>query len=133
MSNTTFKFTTPADGFSRRVSFTSTPAWAELAGKLESLFGIRKESIGISYVDTDGDEIVISSDGELQEYLKSNADEQARTDAVEAMRFTVRELGKAPHLPKTATTMADGSAPSNIFHNALVVCARTPGTVSTTG
>ena len=110
MSNPTFKFTSSNDGFARRVSFPSMPAWAELAGKLESLYGIPKGNVGISYRDTDGDEVVISSDEELQAYVKSNADENTR-DAVEAMRFAVRNLNifdAVEHVPLPTGSLVEG-------------------------
>ena len=91
MSNTLFKITNPLDGSARRLAFASTPSWAELSGKLESLYSIPKEDVCVSYTDADGDTIVLSSDSELKEYYEAFAPEQT-DDSVRAIRFAVRNL-----------------------------------------
>ena len=95
MSNTVFKIANPVDGFARRFAFASAPTWAELAGKLESTYGIRKDDVCVSYVDSDGDEIVLSSDAELKEYFEEYApggNVGQGDDSVRATRFTVMSL-----------------------------------------
>ncbi|KAI0803317.1 hypothetical protein BC629DRAFT_1493489 [Irpex lacteus] len=95
MSQTLFKFSKPPDGLTRRVMFMSQPAWPELSSKLESLYGIPKDNIGVSYVDSDGDEVTLSSDEELKDFYKLNTPLQGfgqRGEAMKAIRFTVRDL-----------------------------------------
>ncbi|KAF9535680.1 hypothetical protein CPB83DRAFT_842142 [Crepidotus variabilis] len=55
----------------RRVSFQDQPTWAELAGRLQALYNLPLDTIGVSYVDTDNDEITVSSNEELQDYYSS--------------------------------------------------------------
>ena len=69
MSPTYFKFTTP-EGVNRRVTFSEQPAWSLLASKLHALYGISVDNVGVSYVDSDNDEITVSSDDELQDFYK---------------------------------------------------------------
>ncbi|KAF9502375.1 hypothetical protein BDN71DRAFT_1437965 [Pleurotus eryngii] len=73
---TTFKLT-KRDGFTRRITFPSWPDWQTLAQKIESLYNIPFDNIGVSYVDNDGDEVTLSSQEELEDY-----------------RFTTYEPGK---------------------------------------
>ncbi|KAI0706136.1 hypothetical protein BC835DRAFT_1498818 [Cytidiella melzeri] len=98
MSRTLFKFSNPPDGLTRRVMFMERPAWPELSAKLESLYGIPKDNIGVSYVDPDGDEVTLSSDEELRDFYKFNSTPLSafeRVDAMKAIRFIVRNLEAA--------------------------------------
>ena len=95
MSQTLFKFSKPPDGLTRRVMFTHQPTWPELSSKLESLYDIPRDNIGVSYVDSDGDEVTLSSDEELKDFYKFSDPIQGfgqRGDASKAIRFTVRDL-----------------------------------------
>lgn len=95
MSAALFKFTKPPDGLTRRVMFYSTPTWDELASKIESLYEVPKDKVGVSYIDTDGDEVTLSSEEELQDYYRFNTPVKGfgpSGDAMKAIRFTVREL-----------------------------------------
>ena len=90
MSNTFFKITNPLDGSVRRLTFDSTPSWAELSGKLEDIYSIPKDNVCVSYTDTDGDTVVLSSDTELKEYFEAFV--SGPTDS--SIRFTVRSLSR---------------------------------------
>ncbi|KAI0080353.1 hypothetical protein K474DRAFT_1658076 [Panus rudis PR-1116 ss-1] len=102
-----FKFTKPPDGLTRRVLFYSRPSWSELSAKIESLFGIPKEKVGVSYVDSDGDEVTLSSEEELQDYYRLNPNVSANSDPPRPNKFTVfdltapREVDPAKSLPRT--------------------------------
>ncbi|KDQ63263.1 hypothetical protein JAAARDRAFT_103966, partial [Jaapia argillacea MUCL 33604] len=39
--------------------------------KIETLFGISAQQIGVSYVDNDGDEVTLSTDEELRDYYST--------------------------------------------------------------
>ncbi|KAH7916411.1 hypothetical protein BJ138DRAFT_1211851 [Hygrophoropsis aurantiaca] len=65
----TFKLSKPG-GLTRRVAFPGRPGWTELAARIGSLYEIENNNIGVSYIDGDGDEVTLSSDEELQEYLR---------------------------------------------------------------
>lgn len=98
MSNTLFKFTKLPDAVTRRVLFTSRPSWDELAAKIESLYDIPKYDVGVAYLDTDGDEVTLSTNDELQDFYEFNASPRADPsggDAMKAIRFTVRDLSAA--------------------------------------
>ena len=69
MPPTYFKFTTP-EGINRRLTFSEPPDWPLLASKLNALYGIPLNQVGVSYVDNDNDEITVSSDEELQDFYK---------------------------------------------------------------
>ncbi|CAL1695155.1 unnamed protein product [Somion occarium] len=53
MSRTLFKFTKPPDGLTRRVMFYSRPPWSELAAKIEELYAVPSDKVGVSYVDNE--------------------------------------------------------------------------------
>ncbi|THH02553.1 hypothetical protein EW026_g272 [Hermanssonia centrifuga] len=100
MSRTLFKFSMPPDGATRRVMFQTTPSWNELAAKIESLYDIPVRTLAVAYIDSDGDEVTLSSEEELQDYYKFNAPSTppgalAGNDALKAIRFTVRNLSAA--------------------------------------
>ncbi|KAF9567006.1 hypothetical protein CPC08DRAFT_681834 [Agrocybe pediades] len=78
------------NGQIRLVIFPETPTWGELAHKLEALYGIAADNVGISYIDNDNDEITASSDGELQDYF------QTTHQAGQPVKFKVLDLS-APH------------------------------------
>jgi hypothetical protein len=55
-------------GFTRRVAFEQSPSWNELAAKIGALYDIPTQSVAVSYVDSDGDQVTLSSQEELQDY-----------------------------------------------------------------
>ena len=55
----------------RRVSFPSQPTWSQIAARIETHFHIPLHRAAVKYKDSDGDEILISTDEELQEYYDS--------------------------------------------------------------
>jgi len=65
-----FKFS--KDGITRRVAFTQSPSWVEIAAKLESLYSIPVEHVAVSYTDADGDEVTLSSQEELEDYYRAD-------------------------------------------------------------
>ena len=85
MAPTHFKFTT-SEGVNRRLSFSEPPAWSLLASKLNVLYGISLDNVGVSYVDNDDDEITLSSDEELQDFYKMSH------QAGQVIKFAVVDL-----------------------------------------
>lgn len=61
-----------SDGHTRRVTFENLPTWPELASKLNTLYGIPVDKVGVSYVDSDNDEITASSNQELQDFYQTS-------------------------------------------------------------
>ena len=51
-----------------QVTFAEVPTWFSLTSRIESLYRIPIQDIGISYIDTDGGEIMLSMHEELQGY-----------------------------------------------------------------
>ncbi|KAI0801070.1 hypothetical protein C8Q74DRAFT_1444810 [Fomes fomentarius] len=105
-----FKFSKPPDGLVRRINFPDKPSWAALAAKIESLYDIPTESIGVSYIDIDGDEVTLSSEEELRDYYQSAA-MQGNDGEVALVKFNVRDLDAfrndkpLPETPRTASAM----------------------------
>ena len=95
-----FKFS--KDGITRRVAFTQLPSWLEIAAKLESLYGIPVEHIAVAYTDIDGDEVTLSSQGELEDYYRADSDTLLRRLAVVDLSV-IRAFEDKP-LPDTPST-----------------------------
>jgi Wiskott-Aldrich syndrome protein len=85
-SVSSFKFT--KDGITRRVAFSANVTWSDIALKLTSLYNLPLEFIGASYIDSDGDEITISTQEELQDYYHF----RGITASNEPLKFTVVDL-----------------------------------------
>lgn len=60
------------NGHIRRIAFQELPNWPDLAVKLQALYNIPLDTLGVSYIDDDNDEITVSSDEELQDFYKSS-------------------------------------------------------------
>jgi len=75
-SSAQFKFS--KDGITRRVAFTQSPSWVEIAAKLESLYSIPVEHVAVSYIDADGDEVTLSSQEELEDYYRADSNPSLR-------------------------------------------------------
>ncbi|KAI1789811.1 hypothetical protein LXA43DRAFT_892163 [Ganoderma leucocontextum] len=109
MSPIQFKFSKPPDGLVRRVTFPETPSWETLAGKIQVLYDIPLPSIGVSYVDNDGDEVTLSSEDELQDFYHSLL--PGKDGALILVRLNVRDLDSLrsdkplPDTPRTGSAM----------------------------
>lgn len=66
------KLTLPGEGLTRKVTFDRKPTWDQLSSKIEALFGnshmIKADECAVSYVDSDGDTVVIVSNEELRDF-----------------------------------------------------------------
>lgn len=109
MSPIQFKFSKPPDGLVRRVTFPERPSWESLAIKIQSLYDIPLPSIGVSYVDSDGDEVTLSSEDELQDFYQSLLPGQ--DGALILVRLNVRDLDSLrsdkplPDTPRTGSAL----------------------------
>ncbi|KAM5533965.1 hypothetical protein V8D89_012390 [Ganoderma adspersum] len=109
MSPIQFKFSKPPDGLVRRVTFPERPSWETLAIKIQSLYDIPLPSIGVSYVDNDGDEVTLSSEDELQDFYQSLL--PGKDSALILVRLNVRDLDSLrsdkplPDTPRTGSAM----------------------------
>lgn len=92
-----FKLTRPPDGLTRRVTFPHKPSWSELARKIHSFYEIPIDTVAVSYVDSDGDEVTLSSEEELQEYYAFSPETSRKSssedaNALRVIKFAVRDL-----------------------------------------
>ena len=99
-SRTMFKFTKPPDGLTRRVMFYNRPPWSELSAKIEELYSISRDDVGVSYVDNEGDEVTLSSEEELQDYYRLNHAEPIGDAPPKAIKFAVVDLS-SPRSPRS--------------------------------
>ncbi|KZV74813.1 hypothetical protein PENSPDRAFT_647597 [Peniophora sp. CONT] len=105
-----FKFTRP-NGLTRRVVFSTRPNWPELASRISTLYSISFEHVGVSYQDSDGDEVTLSSQEELEDFYVSSPP----TDVV---KLTVLDLTASredeksiPPSPGSRGTFGGGPTP----------------------
>lgn len=96
-SSPQFKFT--KDGITRRVPFTQPPSWPEVAAKLETLYGIPVEHVAVSYTDADGDEVTLSSQEELEDYYRADANSALRRLSVVDLSVIRGEEKPLPDTP----------------------------------
>jgi hypothetical protein len=80
-----FKLSKP-DGLTRRLTFQGVPTWVDLAAKISGLYSIPSDKLGVSYIDTDGDEVTLSSQEELEDFY------QASYQPPQAIKFVVQDL-----------------------------------------
>ena len=109
MSSAIFKLTKPG-GITRRVQFPNFPSWFALASKIESLYDVPIEKVGVAYIDSDGDQVTISSEDELQDFYalprKPN----------ETIKLSVQDLGSL----RNSTNMSsnrDSEIPQGAYRN----------------
>ena len=58
-------------GETRVISFPSQPSWLDVQAKVASYFNIPQSAVAVSYEDSDGDVVTMSSQEELQDYFHS--------------------------------------------------------------
>ncbi|TFK30923.1 hypothetical protein FA15DRAFT_662990 [Coprinopsis marcescibilis] len=63
-----FNFKVKLGEETRRLTFPQLPTWHILAAKLQALYGIPMDNIAVSYLDSENDEITMSSEEELNDY-----------------------------------------------------------------
>lgn len=85
MPPTSFKFN-KAGRETRRHTFTDQPTWLTLETKIAVLFDIPPGMVAVGYVDNDGDNVIVSTQDELQDYFAN-----VHTPG-ESVKFTVVDL-----------------------------------------
>jgi PB1 domain len=103
-----------SDGLTRRISFPTCPSWNELATRIQALCNIPLGRLGVSYVDSDGDEVTLSSDEEWRDFYDSSPDNAIQGNQL--IKFRVVELGSlrgGPNLPNL--TIPPQSSSRNTF------------------
>jgi hypothetical protein len=94
-----------SDGLTRRMSFPTRPSWNLLATRIQALCNIPLGRLGVSYVDSDGDEVTLSSEEELCNFYDSMVESPIQGDRL--IKFRVAELGSL----RDAAKMANITAP----------------------
>jgi hypothetical protein len=56
----------------RRVPFDNLPNWLDISTKVNNLYELPLKNIAVTYIDSEDDEITISSDSELQDFYQSS-------------------------------------------------------------
>ncbi|EMD41922.1 hypothetical protein CERSUDRAFT_90510 [Gelatoporia subvermispora B] len=91
MSPVHVKLRSPSEGLTRAVTFQEQPSWVQLAARIHSLFHVPLANIGVSYFDTEGDEVTLSTEEELQDFYRTAP--QHATGDLKTYAFKVRDLG----------------------------------------
>lgn len=102
MSSVHFKLSIP-NGLTRRVSFPTRPSWNELATRIQALYNIPLGRLGVSYVDSDGDEVTLSSEEELHDFYDTVDSGQGG----QLIKFRVVELSSV----RVAESMTGATTP----------------------
>ena len=112
MSSVHFKLSI-SNGLTRRISFPTRPSWNELAARIQALYNIPPGRFGVSYEDSDGDEVTLSSEEELRDFYDT-LDVGQRGQLI---KFRVVELsaGRIAELMAEATTPPPRSSVRNTF------------------
>jgi len=108
MSFTQFKLT-KSGGLTRRIQFPGTepPSWFTLASKIESLYDIPIEKIGVAYIDNDGDEVTLSSEDELQDFYA------AAHKPSDTVKLVVQDLGSLRDSQHLSSSKPGSITPQN--------------------
>jgi len=112
MTSVHFKLSIP-DGPTRRISFPTWPSWNDLAARTHALYNIPLGRLGVSYVDSDGDEVTLSSEEELRDFYDT-VDTGQRSHLI---KFRVVEIGsgRVSGSRANATTLPPRSSIRNTF------------------
>jgi len=102
-----------SDGLTRRISFPNRPSWTELATRIHVLCRIPLNRLGVSYVDSDGDEVTLSSEEELRDFYNSNVDNAIQGNQL--IRFRVTQLGSIRDTDNFEPTSPPQSSTRNTF------------------
>ncbi|KAG6861028.1 hypothetical protein C0995_004730 [Termitomyces sp. Mi166 len=113
MTPVNFKLTEP-NGLTRRVAFLEKPAWNSLAAKIELLYGIPIEKVSVSYIDTDNDQVTLSSQEELDDFFATSATDGQVIKFVVQDLSTVRRQRTFPQSPRNPSRNTFGIATFDI-------------------
>jgi PB1 domain len=106
----------------RRCSFPEPPSWDALATKLHAVFGLPKDTIAVSYLDAEDDEITLSSEEELQDYYlivpsPDVPDQTIKLNLVDLSSRRERNAARSPKIPLTVFELDEAWQPLPPFHS----------------
>ncbi|KAH9178778.1 hypothetical protein EDB89DRAFT_978450 [Lactarius sanguifluus] len=102
-----------SNGLTRRISFPTRPSWNELAARIQALYNIPLGRLGVSYVDSDGDEVTLSSEEELRDFYDT-VDTGQRSQLIK-LRVVELSSGRIAEFMAEATTPPLRSSIRNTF------------------
>ncbi|KAG8889469.1 hypothetical protein FRB98_004154 [Tulasnella sp. 332] len=98
----------PGESAVRKAVFDRSPNWEELAAKVEVLFKLQRNEVGLSYVDSDGDSVTISTNEELSDFYAQNNNK--------TVKFTVTRLvPRAPSVAQVPDTYYPDESPEPVI------------------
>ncbi|KAF8922010.1 hypothetical protein CPB85DRAFT_14801 [Mucidula mucida] len=96
----------------RRLSFNQLPSWDVLSEKIHTLYGIPEDNmIGLTYVDSDGDNITLSSNGELADFYQSSY------RPGDVIKFVVQDLRQSRAASESLRSFPETPTDSNSRRN----------------
>ncbi|KAJ4485808.1 hypothetical protein J3R30DRAFT_3365536 [Lentinula aciculospora] len=98
-----------AGGPTRRLSFTDEPTWSLLAERIAGLFDIPAQSVAVAYIDSEDDEVTLSSQEELQDFY------QTSYKPGDVVKFTVEDLRTPRRRARSSPTTPPASNLRNTF------------------
>ncbi|KAH6917002.1 hypothetical protein BKA70DRAFT_1251117 [Coprinopsis sp. MPI-PUGE-AT-0042] len=107
----------------RRCTFPEPPSWDILATKLHTVFGLPKDSIAVSYLDAENDEITLSSEEELQDYYlivpsPDTPDQTIKLNVIDLSSRRERNAARSsPKIPLTVFELEESWQPLPPFHS----------------
>ena len=94
-----------SNGVTRRVGFPGPPTWQALASKIETLYRIPVEKVSVAYLDSEGDQVTLSSQEELDDFYRvSHIPGQI-------IKFTVQDLSSIRGQKPLFETLTKGPNP----------------------
>ncbi|KAJ4485044.1 hypothetical protein C8J55DRAFT_559200 [Lentinula edodes] len=94
-------------GPTRRLSFTDEPTWTLLAERIAGLFDIPAEAIAVAYIDSEDDEVTLSTQEELQDFY------QTSYKPGDVVKFIVEDL----RIPRRRDRSSPTTPPAPNFRN----------------
>ncbi|KAJ3844945.1 hypothetical protein F5878DRAFT_655420 [Lentinula raphanica] len=100
-------------GPTRRLSFTDEPTWSLLAERIAGLFDIPADSIAVAYIDSEDDEVTLSTQEELQDFY------QTSHQPGEVVKFTVEDMRIPRRRARSSPTTPPGPNHRNTFGGSM--------------
>ena len=95
------------NGETRRFALPPTASWTDLRDKLAGVFGLDKSPFTVNYTDEDGDNVVVSTDGEVAELLNFN-----KTVRLNVVPSSSASASSTPATPATPAATAESESDS---------------------
>lgn len=116
-------------GFIRRTSFEVYPSWDELSATASSLYDIDVKNLGLTYVDSDGDDILVLTDKELEEcYSLLRAQSATESITLTVVDFAMERGFRSLNLPfSSGQSPPDGGSLEPLVQSRITFPFHDPG------